>query len=76
VIGYHHFKICKLALQFGDNRTGRQELLRSLSFSHWSGLSFLYLLASFLHCDLYRKGSLFLQRLRTQIANVRGPVRT
>lgn len=75
VIGYHHFKIGKLALQFGDKRTGRQEILRSLSFTPWAGLNLLYLMASFLHGDLYLKGSFFFQRLKIRIANARGPLR-
>jgi glycosyltransferase involved in cell wall biosynthesis len=69
VISYHHFKIGKLALQFGDKKTGRQELLHSLSLSPWSGPSIVYLLASFLHNDLYQKGSHFFQRLKIRIAS-------
>jgi glycosyltransferase involved in cell wall biosynthesis len=76
VIRYHHFKIGKLALLFDDKRTGRQELLRSLSFTPSEGVRVLYLLASFLRSDQYRKGSTFLQNLKTWFVHVRSLART
>ncbi len=71
VRAYHHFRIGKLALQFGDTLTARQQFLLSLRYSPWAGRFFLYLLASFMNGGIYQKGSSLFQRLKSRIAHMR-----
>jgi hypothetical protein len=73
VVGYHHFKIGKLALQFGDSKTGRHELIKSLSYSPWRGTNYLYLMASLINSDAYRKIASIWQMVKARIAIVQGP---
>jgi glycosyltransferase involved in cell wall biosynthesis len=63
-ISYHYYKIGKLAIDFCDNKTGRHELLRSLSHNHFAWLSYLYLLASFVPGDLFQKGAALYNRIK------------
>jgi glycosyltransferase involved in cell wall biosynthesis len=53
VVSYHHFKLGRLYLQFGDSKSARRELLESISLFPLRVETYGYLAASFLTASMY-----------------------
>jgi len=67
LVSYHHFKLGRIYLQFGDSKSARRELLESINLFPWRIETYGYLAASLASASMYTRLSAARQRIISNI---------